>query len=78
MAYSSIKIVSLFLLILCIGIAIEQTHAYWWGVYNNYAYPSYVWYGKRQAGFGPSANVGGTFGSGGSENANDGAAQNNY
>ncbi|KAL3118170.1 hypothetical protein niasHT_006469 [Heterodera trifolii] len=77
MASSSIKIVSLFLLVLCIGNAIEQTQSYWWGVYN-YAYPSYVWYGKRQAGFGPSANDDGTFGRGGSENANDGAAQNNY
>ncbi|KAL3070560.1 hypothetical protein niasHT_032350 [Heterodera trifolii] len=68
MASSSIKLVSLFLFVLCIGMAIEQTQAYYgWGGYG-YAYP-YAFYGKRQAGFGPSANVG-TFGGSGGGNAN--------
>ncbi|KAL3089927.1 hypothetical protein niasHT_028920 [Heterodera trifolii] len=68
MASSAIKLVSLFLLILCIGMAIEQTQAYYgWAGYG-YGYP-YGFYGKRQAGFGPSANVG-TFGGAGEENAN--------
>uniref|UniRef100_A0A914I2E9 Uncharacterized protein n=1 Tax=Globodera rostochiensis TaxID=31243 RepID=A0A914I2E9_GLORO len=66
MATTTIKIVSFVLLVLCIGMAIEQSQAYWWGYgYGSaygpaygYAYP-YGWYGKRQAGFGPSAAAGG-------------------
>ncbi|KAL3116441.1 hypothetical protein niasHT_006888 [Heterodera trifolii] len=71
MASLTIKMASLFLLALCIGIAIEQTQAFYgWGAYD-YAYPYGGWYGKRQAGFGPSASVG-TFGNGRGGNANGG------
>ncbi|KAL3076215.1 hypothetical protein niasHT_038352 [Heterodera trifolii] len=68
---STIKIFSLFLLVLCIGLAVEQSQAYWGGYGYGYAYPYGGWYGKRQAGFGPSVSVG-TFG--GDGNANGGRA----
>uniref|UniRef100_A0A914HWY0 Uncharacterized protein n=1 Tax=Globodera rostochiensis TaxID=31243 RepID=A0A914HWY0_GLORO len=75
MASLTFKMVSLVLLVLCIGVAIEQSQTYMlgYGSVYGYGYPYGGWYGKRQAGFGPSAGGaggnGGTFGHAGGVNA---------
>uniref|UniRef100_A0A914I0N1 Uncharacterized protein n=1 Tax=Globodera rostochiensis TaxID=31243 RepID=A0A914I0N1_GLORO len=79
MASMTFKMVSLVLLVLCIGMAIEQSQTYMLGY--GYGYPYGGWYGKRQAGFGPSAGSGGgnggTFGNAGGLNGYGGGAQPN-
>uniref|UniRef100_A0A914I2C3 Uncharacterized protein n=1 Tax=Globodera rostochiensis TaxID=31243 RepID=A0A914I2C3_GLORO len=72
MASMTFKMVSLVLLVLCIGMAIEQSQTYMLGYGYGYGYPYGGWYGKRQAGFGSSAGSGGgnggTFGNAGGLN----------
>uniref|UniRef100_A0A914GZP6 Uncharacterized protein n=1 Tax=Globodera rostochiensis TaxID=31243 RepID=A0A914GZP6_GLORO len=83
------KMVSLVLLVLCIGMAIEQSQTYMldYGYgsvygYGGYGYPYGGWYGKRQAGFGPSAGGasgnGGTFGNAGGVNGYGGAQRQQF
>uniref|UniRef100_A0A183C9G2 Glycine-rich cell wall structural protein n=1 Tax=Globodera pallida TaxID=36090 RepID=A0A183C9G2_GLOPA len=63
--------------------AIEQSQTYMLGYGGyGYGYPYGGWYGKRQAGFGPSAaggavGNGGTFGNAGGLNGYGGGAQPN-